>query len=171
MKRFRWQTILLIGFSFALLFFFLYISAGRNKAGSLVGKKAPDFTLQDENGNPVALSSLQGSRIWLIYWMMNCVPCQNELEYVQQEAKNWGGATQVVAVNLDPVSTPSREWLKKLNPSYLTLFDPAQGTAKMYSLLIFPANFFIDEQGIVRNYIAGFHPFLKEKAEEWMQAP
>ncbi len=169
MKRLRWQTILLIGFSLILLLFFIYISAGRNKAAMLVGKKAPDFTLPDENENLLTLSSLQGSRIWLIYWMMDCIPCRNELEYVQEEVEKGGGSSLAVAVNLDTVSTSSREWLKKLNPSYLTLFDPAQSTAKTYSLLIFPANFFIDEQGIVRDYIAGFHPYLKEKATEWMK--
>ena len=46
-----------------------------------VGQKAPDFTLNDVNGKPVALSSKIGSKLLLIdFWAAWCNPAARKIQ-------------------------------------------------------------------------------------------
>ena len=44
----------------------------------LLGKPAPDFTLQDLEGNTVSLSSLRGKPVVINFWASYCAPCVTE---------------------------------------------------------------------------------------------
>ncbi len=39
-----------------------------------LGKKAPDFTLQDQDGNPVKLSSFKGQRVVVFFYPKASTP-------------------------------------------------------------------------------------------------
>ena len=43
------------------------------------GTAAPDFTLQDINGNPVTLSSFRGRKVVLVFWASWCPDCRAEV--------------------------------------------------------------------------------------------
>ncbi len=40
------------------------------------GEKAPDFTVQDLEGNKVALSDFRGKLVFLNFWATWCPPCR-----------------------------------------------------------------------------------------------
>jgi peroxiredoxin len=119
-----------------------------------VGKKAPDFTLSDVNGNPVALSSKIGPKLLLIdFWASWCEPCRQEnpnVVKVYNEFHKKG--FDVVGVSLDHVKDA---WIKAIADDKLTWTHLSDlqwwnsAAAKLYAVNSIPANFLLDETGTI----------------------
>lgn len=90
------------------------------------GTEAPDFTLEDIHGNPVALSSFRGRQVVLVFWASWCPDCRAEIpELKAMHAAADPSRVAFVSVSFDR----SREtWENFVNENYLPgvqLFDPA----------------------------------------------
>jgi len=119
-----------------------------------VGQKAPDFTLNDVDGNPVALSSKIGSKLLLIdFWAAWCNPCRQEnpnLVKVYKEFNKKG--FDVFGVSLDRTK---EDWVKAIADDRLpwTHVSDLQywnnSAVKLYAVNAIPANFLLDENGII----------------------
>jgi peroxiredoxin len=117
-----------------------------------VGQKAPDFTLNDVNGNPVALSSKVGSKLLLIdFWAAWCNPCRQEnpnVVKVYNEFHKKG--FDVFGVSLDQ---KKEAWVKAIADDKLTWTHVSDlqywnnAAAKLYAVNSIPANFLLDETG------------------------
>ena len=119
-----------------------------------VGQKAPDFTMNDVDGNPVALSSKIGSKLLLIdFWAAWCSPCRQENPnvvkvYTEFHKKGF----DVFGVSLDQ---KKEDWVKAIADDKLiwTHVSDLQywnnAAAKMYAVYSIPANFFLDETGTI----------------------
>jgi len=118
------------------------------------GKKAPEFTLNDMNGKPVALSSKVGTKLLLIdFWAGWCAPCRmenpNVLKVYQEFSKR---GFDIIGVSLDRTKD---EWTKAIatdklpwtQVSDLKYFNSP--VAKLYNVNSIPANFLLDEKGII----------------------
>ena len=119
-----------------------------------VGQKAPDFTLNDVTGNPVPLSSKIGSKLLLIdFWAAWCQPCRQEnpnVVKVYNEFHKKG--FDVFGVSLDHVKD---DWVKAIANDKLTWTHVSDlqwwnnAAAKLYAVQAIPANFLLDEKGII----------------------
>jgi len=119
-----------------------------------IGKKAPDFTMNDVNGNPVSLSSKFGARLLLVdFWAAWCGPCRQEnpnVVKVYNEFKKKG--FDVFGVSLDRTKD---DWIKAIADDKLTwthvsdLQYWSNAAAKMYAVNSIPANFLLDETGTI----------------------
>jgi peroxiredoxin len=117
-----------------------------------VGQKAPDFTLSDVDGNPVALSSKIGSKLLLIdFWAAWCNPCRQENPnvvkvYTEFHKKGF----DVFGVSLDQ---KKEAWVKAISDDKLAWTQVSDlqywnnAAAKLYAVNSIPANFLLDETG------------------------
>jgi peroxiredoxin len=117
-----------------------------------VGQKAPDFTLSDVNGNPVALSSKIGSKLLLIdFWASWCNPCRQENPNVVRVYNEYHKkGFDVFGVSLDQKKEP---WVKAIADDKLTWTHVSDlqywnnAAAKLFAVNSIPANFLLDETG------------------------
>ncbi len=119
------------------------------------GQKAPDFTMNDVNGNPVTLSSMFGKKKLLLvdFWAAWCNPCRQENPNVVKVWKEFNAkGFDVFGVSLD---RSKEDWVKAIADDKLTwthvsdLQYWSNAAARLYAVNAIPANFLLDENGII----------------------
>ncbi|QEN13742.1 peroxiredoxin [Mycolicibacterium sp. ELW1] len=125
-----------------------------------VGSDAPDFTLKDQNGQPVTLSDFRGAKnVLLVFFPLAFTGiCQGELDYVRDhlnEFDNDDTATLTISVGPPPTH---KVWATQSNFSFPVLSDfwPHGAVAQAYGVFNAAAGFAnrgtfaIDRGGVIR---------------------
>jgi len=118
-----------------------------------VGQPAPDFTMNDQNGNPVKLSEIYSKNSYTLidFWASWCGPCRRENPnvvsvYNKYKSKGFG----VLGVSLD---NDKEKWVKAIADDNLTwnhvsdLKKWKNEAAILYSVNSIPSNFLVDQSG------------------------
>lgn len=119
-----------------------------------IGQKAPDFVMNDVDGNPVTLSSRTGSKLLLVdFWAAWCAPCRQENPNVVKVYKEFNKkGFDVFGVSLD---REKEDWVKAIADDNLTwthvsdLQYWSNAAAQLYAVSSIPANFLLDETGTI----------------------
>ena len=131
-----------------------------------VGQDAPDFTLRDENGEEVALSSLRGRNVVLIFFPAAFSGlCTKELHTATDLAETYGAAgAEVFGVSIDsPYALKAFKRDEGLEARFLSDFHPKGQVADEYDAYIpeagvaTRATYVIDKDGKVA-YTMVNHP-------------
>jgi peroxiredoxin len=143
-----------------------------------VGDQAPDFTLRDENGEELTLSSLRGRNIVLMFYPAAFSRiCTSELQDVTGAAEKYQAAgAEVVAVSVDsPFTLKAFKRYENLQARLASDFHPKGAVAQKYGAYIEEAGvatratFVIDKDGkIVRKIVN--HPGEARNQEEYLEA-
>ncbi len=121
-------------------------------AGSpLLNKPAPDFTLEDLEGQRVSLADFRGRPVILNFWASWCGPCKVEFPLFQQ-ARNRHSAEglEIVGVIHDDSAEAAAAFVEAEGSEWPALLDPDDRVWTAYGGLGLPTSFFIDREGIVR---------------------
>lgn len=139
-----------------------------------VGQIAPDFTMSDSLGNPVALSSLKGKVLLVDFWASWCGPCRAENPNVVKAYKAFSKkGFDILGVSFDQ----NREkWLKAVKSDQLTwnhvsdLKGWGNAAGKLYGVNSIPASVLLDkDMRIVARNLRGEE--LTAKLTELLGAP
>jgi peroxiredoxin len=111
---------------------------------------APDFTLNDIDGNKVTLSELRGNVVILNFWSIWCGPCLAEMPSLNTlfvEFKDKG--LIVFAVAEDPAEKPVRAYIEEKKLALPILMDKKKEVYFKYTLFGIPVSFLINKKGVI----------------------
>jgi len=146
--------LILIGIAIAALIFLP--EEKKYKEVASTGKPAPQFELEDSNGNLWRLSDLKGKVVFINFWATWCSTCKAEMPYKERlYEKMQGRPFQMLGVLFrdDPRNLGAYFARQKVSPP--TLISPDNEMAKLYGITGVPETFIIDKKGIVREKIVG----------------
>ena len=118
---------------------------------TLVGKLAPDYTLESTSGTSRTLSQLfKGNKTIMIFWATWCPHCREELAALKPQLniiKNKG--VQILLINVGETKEEAKDYLASHQVPLESLVDEDNTMAGRYSVIGIPTLYFIDEQGLV----------------------
>ncbi len=120
---------------------------------------APDFTLKDLTGKPVALSSFQGKPVFFNYWASWCPSCIEEMPIIQSvyaDPANKG--LVLLTVNAGEDLATVKDFLQKNHYTFPVLLDSENDVGQKYNIYYIPVSVFIDKQGKLKSRVVGAFP-------------
>ena len=134
------------------------------------GRAAPNFVLEDSDGNLVSLESLEGESVFLAFWSSSCRPCiegmkksKENKRYLQDENVKF----VYVSTDLTKATWKSNKYVKQAGTNDIHLWiGKSQPELKEYDAFTLPTYYFIDKEGhfvfnFPKSWEAEFVPFVK----------
>jgi thiol-disulfide isomerase/thioredoxin len=123
---------------------------------------APDFSLEDIDGEQHALSDYRGKVIMLNFWATWCPPCRREIpsmESIYQELRDKG----FVVLGINEFETPDHVFAYtgqlSVFPTFPILFDSDSKVSQLYGVKGLPTTLLVNRQGQVVYRAAGGRDF------------
>lgn len=121
------------------------------KKKTAVGSLAPDFTMNDQNGNPISLSSFKGNYLLIDFWASWCAPCRQENpNVVRIYGKFKDKGFNILGVSLD---RDKEAWLKAIADDQLSWTHVSDlkywqnEVAVLYGVQSIPHTILLDKEG------------------------
>jgi peroxiredoxin len=130
-----------------------YLHGEEQSLLALIGEPAPEFTLTNLAGQPVALSDYRGKVVLVNFWATWCPSCISEMpdyEEIYQQHGGPAGDFVVLGVNLQEGQTQVKDYASGLGLTFPVLLDEDGGvTTRQYQVTGMPGSFIIDRQGVI----------------------
>ena len=129
------------------------VQAALDKALKLQpGQPAPEFTLDDLDGQPVSLSQFKGQVVLLDFWASWCGPCISDLPNLRR-IKEKTATLPVVFLNVS-IDTDEAAWREAIDKHEIKgVHVRANGfssdVAKSYQVTGIPSYYLVDSQGLI----------------------
>lgn len=117
----------------------------------VMGKKAPEFTLNDMDGKPVTISSYKGKAILLVFWASWCPTGSEEfisLNKLYSLFRDRG--LVIIGISTDRSFPAAKAFLSRNPALFQILHDERLYVSKsLYKAFMIPMTFMIDKSGVV----------------------
>ena len=149
-----------LGFVVALLAFVLFLGVsyfgyGALSQGASAGvvrarTKAPDFAVNNSNGDKVKLSDMKGRPVIVNFWASWCPPCRSEMPHFDETYKELGKDVQFMMVDLiggGETQDVADKFIKSQGFSFPIFYDMTGEAARQYNVRAIPTTIFVDKDG------------------------
>jgi peroxiredoxin len=168
-KRLLIRTIILVLLGVAVAYT-LYANFNKDKVLKVeVGAQAPDFILEDLNGQKHQLSDYKGQGVFLNFWGTWCKPCEAEMPYINNQYTHFKDkGVQVLAVNIGESDLAVNKFVERKQLDFPNVIDKDTQVQNAYGVNPLPVTFLIDPTGKVVKIHTGaltesmVHDFMKQ---------
>ena len=131
-------------------------ASGSGPTEARVGQQAPDFQLQNLDGQSISLKEFKDKPVLINFWATWCGPCVYEMPFLQEIHNEWSGKGLVLlAINKGESPATVSSFLQDQNLSIPVLLDTEQTVSQRYNVFGIPTTFFVDKDGIIQEKIIG----------------
>ena len=144
------------------------------KQYALEGCPAPDFTLMDINGKPLALSSLRGKWVVVDFWGSWCGWCIKGMPKMKEYYAKYQGKLEILGVDCNDTVEKWKAAVAKHEIPWLHVYwdkddENCDNPLELYSVKGFPTKVVVDPEGQVAKIIVGEDPAFYEYLDSVMQ--
>jgi cytochrome c biogenesis protein CcmG/thiol:disulfide interchange protein DsbE len=147
------RKVLLIVVALAIVFTVYKVNrhdSGPTKPGqpAAAHSMAPDFSLQELNGQSLNLSDYRGKIVLLDFWATWCGPCRDEIpHFVQLQDEYRQQGLQVVGISMDDGPKPVRDFYQQFKMNYPVALGNEKVAEAYGGVLGLPVAFLIGRDG------------------------
>lgn len=135
-----------------LLFILLMAACAAAPAerGVLEGEHAIPLQGSIRGGGELALQSLQGTPVVLVFWASWCAPCMKEIPHFNALVQEYGAAVKVLGVNMGETEAHVFMTQKQKGMRYESLLDVKGSIASAWRVRKLPLMIVVDKTGRIR---------------------
>ena len=142
------------------------------RQNSLEGAKAPDFTLNDINGKPLALSSLRGKWVILDFWGSWCGWCIKGMPKMKEYYAKYNNKLEILGVDCNDTVEKWKKAVADNELPWLHVYcgkDAKEDPMVLYGVNAFPTKVIINPKGKVAKIIVGEDPAFYDYLDEMLK--
>lgn len=119
-----------------------------------IGKKAPNFTLMNLEGEEVSLEDYEGKIVLLNFWATWCTFCRQEMPDMQKLSDE-NDDLVVLAVDVMEEKKLVEDYIEEGGYDFEVVLDAKGEVARTYLVSAFPTSYFIDKDGTLIGGVPG----------------
>lgn len=128
---------------------------------------APDFTLNDINGKPLALSSLRGKYVVLDFWGSWCVWCVRGVPKMKEYYEKYKDKMEILGMDCGDSEDDWKTAVKELGMPWQHVYVPeGSDLMKKFQIQGFPTKIILDQKGNIMQTVVGETPEFYEALDK-----
>ena len=137
-----------------------YVAMTRAMANIKEGAVAPQFTLQDDKGNEVALGSLRGRWVVLDFWGTWCGWCIKGIPDMKKAYEKHKSKCEFISIDCNESRDAWLKGLEKYEMPWIQLYNPRESSpmddvSVKYAVEGYPTKFIISPEGAIYKIFVG----------------